>query len=329
MRLLNRFRSSKLRDWWLITSPDAGSETRAEGLHFKGEPNREANGPENVHTLSIGCRRMVPMPTCMQQTYLFLPVWALGDTGMSVHCLTYEDRTMVGSSQLLKPYSDTCIAMQNFPLCCAWYLYSCTDTSDKGGKQWQKQSVPFPFLWPSRNFLLNKSLTLSGLIPKQSTAYCSTTCTLHPVCCSAFVYSVKPFVCVWDFWRSLSWRYVSDTGHIKRKFEVFRRISFLCRFLSQKWNCQTSTFFGGWKIHNASSHWVSVSESSGTLWSRMGAGGGGKRRRRRMVGGGGPRERFFLSSCLCWKHIALENRCLVFSVIVTTAVVYTICPSKI
>ena len=43
---------------------------------------------------------------------------------------------------------------------------------------------------------------LNGLIPKQSTACYSLLCTLHPVCCFTCVYSVKSFVCVWDFWRT-------------------------------------------------------------------------------------------------------------------------------
>ena len=40
-----------------------------------------------------------------------------------------------------------------------------------------------------------KSLTLNGRIPKPFTAYYFTICTLHPVSCSASVYSVKCFVC--------------------------------------------------------------------------------------------------------------------------------------
>ena len=54
-----------------------------------------------------------------------------------------------------------------------------------------KKPVPFPFLGCSHNFPLTKSLTLNGLIPKQSTAYYFTICTLHPVSCSASVYALN------------------------------------------------------------------------------------------------------------------------------------------
>ena len=59
----------------------------------------------------------------------------------------------------------------------------------------KKKIGPFPFLGPSHNFPLTKFLTLNGLIPKPSTAYYFTICTLHPVSCSASVYSIKCFVC--------------------------------------------------------------------------------------------------------------------------------------
>jgi len=62
-------------------------------------------------------------------------------------------------------------------------------------KKKKEKKVPFPVLGPSHNLPLTKSLTLNGLIPKPSTAYYFTICTLHPVSCSASVYSVKCFVC--------------------------------------------------------------------------------------------------------------------------------------
>ena len=130
MGLLNRFRSSKTLDWWL-TSPDAASETSTKGLHFKGEPNREVDGPENVHIVSIGCRhRVVAITACMQQTCLFLPVWAFGIQTCRF-TVKYDDRIMVGSWR----HSYWGHAPINVSLHYAWSLYSCTDTGVHGEKQ--------------------------------------------------------------------------------------------------------------------------------------------------------------------------------------------------
>ena len=112
---LNRFRSS--RDWWLI-SPDTASETSAKVLHFKGEPNRGVDGPENLHTVSIGYRsRVVAITTYMQQTYLsflFEP-FGIQTCRFTVNLWGPRNGWLV-TSQLLKPCSDKCMAMQNFGL---------------------------------------------------------------------------------------------------------------------------------------------------------------------------------------------------------------------
>ena len=180
----------------------------------------------------------------------------------------------------------------------------------------RRKTIPFLFLWPCHNFPLTKSLILNGLIPKQSTTYYSTICTLYPVWYSAYVYCVKYFVCVWDFRHSLCfrlwtffvfqtfdvvfvwdfrhsfrWHYLTDTGHLKRRCSgaLLSCLGFCRR--SETVRQRRSSVDG--KSAMALAIGFLYLPLCGVPWRGGGDGEGGV---------GGPRELCFLSSCLWWKH---------------------------